>query len=86
MNSRGSDNGLIMDIKNYISRDSAIMFGKPVIKGTRIPVDLILEKLAMGETVEQLLVAYPKITKESIHACLLYASLLIKNELVYSAA
>lgn len=62
------------------------MFGKPVIKSTRIPVDLILEKLAMGESVDQLLIAYPKITKESIQACLLYASLLIKNELVYSAA
>ncbi|MBP6740412.1 MAG: DUF433 domain-containing protein [Leptospiraceae bacterium] len=75
-----------MDINNHINRDPKIMFGKPVIKSTRIPVDLILEKLAMGESVDQLLIAYPKITKESIQACLLYASLLIKNELVYSAA
>lgn len=77
---------VIMDIKEHITRDPKIMFGKPVIKGTRIPVDLILEKLAMGETFEQLLLAYPKINQSSINACLLYASLLIKNELVYSAA
>jgi uncharacterized protein (DUF433 family) len=75
-----------MEIADYISRDPKIMFGKPVIKGTRIPVDLILEKLAMGESIDQLLLAYPKINKESIYACLLYASKLIKNELVYSAA
>ncbi|HMV45083.1 MAG TPA: DUF433 domain-containing protein [Leptospiraceae bacterium] len=75
-----------MDVKEYITRDPKIMFGKPVIKGTRIPVDLILEKLALGETIEQLLLAYPKINQVSINACLLYASLLIKNEVVYSAA
>lgn len=75
-----------MDIKNYISSDPKIMFGKPVIKGTRIPVDLILEKLALGESTEQLISAYPRITKESINAYLLYASLVIKNEIIYSAA
>jgi uncharacterized protein (DUF433 family) len=75
-----------MDINDYISRDSKVMFGKPVIKETRIPVDLILEKLALGESVDQLLIAYPKLNRSSINACLLYASMLIKNELVYSAA
>lgn len=75
-----------MDLKNYISRSPDILFGKPVLKGTRIPVDLILEKLAMGETVDELLIAYPQITKESIYACLLYASLILRNETVSFAA
>ena len=68
--------------KDHISTDPKVMFGKPVIKGTRIPVDLILEKLALRESVEQLLKAYPKITKESIYACLSFASESIKNEVI----
>lgn len=68
--------------KDHISIDPKVMFGKPVIKGTRIPVDLILEKLAYGESVEQLLKAYPKITKESIYASLSFASESIKNEVI----
>ena len=43
----------------YIETNPKIMFGKPVIIGTRIPVDLILEKLSLGETTEQLLKSYP---------------------------
>ena len=46
------------------------MMGKPVITGTRITVELILEKLAAGETVEQLLEAHPCLTKEGIQAAL----------------
>ena len=45
------------------------MFGKPCIKGTRIPVDLILEKLAWGETIEDLLDAYPRLKENDIFAC-----------------
>ena len=43
------------EYKNHIEANPKIMFGKPCIKGTRIPVDLILEKLAWGETIEDLL-------------------------------
>jgi len=68
--------------KAYISTNPKVMFGKPVIKGSRIPVDLILEKLAYGESIEQLLKAYPKITKQSIYACLYFASASIKNEVI----
>lgn len=46
------------------------MFGKPVIRGTRIKVELILEKLANGETIDDILVAYPHLTSEVIHAAL----------------
>tara|TARA_Y100000590_G_C15219143_1_gene825538 strand:- start:290 stop:523 length:234 start_codon:yes stop_codon:yes gene_type:complete len=58
----------------HIVSDPKILFGKPVIKGTRIPVDLILEKLANGETFESLLTDYPKLTKEKLYACLAFAS------------
>ena len=62
------------EYKNHIEANPKIMFGKPCIKGTRIPVDLILEKLAWGETIEDLLDAYPRITKNDIQACLAYAA------------
>lgn len=50
------------------------MMGKPVIKGTRIPVELILRKLGEGATVEDLLDGYPSLSREDIQAALTYAS------------
>ena len=61
------------------------MFGKDVIIGTRVPVDLLLEKLAAGETMDQLLDAYPQITREALFACLKYAAASIKNETLLAA-
>ena len=52
--------------KNLIVADPAVMMGKPVIAGTRITVELILEKLGAGETIEQLLASYPRLTPEAI--------------------
>jgi uncharacterized protein (DUF433 family) len=75
-----------MNIDEHITADPEILFGKAVIKGTRIPVDLILEKLAAGETIAQLLKAYPRITAESIQACLLFAAESVKSIIVYKAA
>ena len=66
----------------YIETNPKIMFGKPVIIGTRIPVDLILEKLSLGETTEQLLKSYNSINKEYIYACLAFASQSVRNEVV----
>ncbi len=68
--------------KKYIETDPKVMFGKPVIIGTRIPVDLILEKLSLGETTEQLLKSYPSLKKESIFACLAFASESVKKDIV----
>jgi len=76
----------MIDWKEYITTDPEIMYGKPVIKGTRIPVDLVLEKLAYGETAEDLLKAYPNIDRNAINACLLFASDSIKNEKIYARA
>ena len=58
----------------HLSSNPEILFGKPVIVNTRIPVDLILEKLASGDSVEDLLDAYPNLKKEDIMACLLFAA------------
>lgn len=60
------------------------MFGKTVIKGTRIPVELILEKLAMGYSTEELIAAYPKVTVQDIQACLLFAADSSKHEKILS--
>lgn len=55
--------------KKLIISDPNIMMGKPVITGIRITVELILEKLAAGETVEQILEAHPRLNLEAIHSC-----------------
>ncbi|HEX8890447.1 MAG TPA: DUF433 domain-containing protein [Pyrinomonadaceae bacterium] len=60
-----------MDTK-LIQSDPNVMMGKPVIAGTRITVELILEKLSAGETIEQTLEAHPRLTRESILAALAY--------------
>jgi uncharacterized protein (DUF433 family) len=68
---------------NYTDRvvtNPAIMLGKPVIKGTRITVELILRKLSEGMSIEQLLESYQHLSKEDILAALTYASDLIANE------
>ncbi len=59
---------------NRIERNPQIMFGKPVIKGTRLTVEIILEKLAYGKTEDEILKEYPFLKKEDIKAALLYAA------------
>ena len=71
-----------MDAK-LIESNPSIMMGKPVIAGTRISVELILEKLAAGETIEQLLEAHPRLTEEGIRAALLFASQALRADVVY---
>jgi uncharacterized protein (DUF433 family) len=56
--------------KEHIESDPEILFGKMVMKGTRIPIDLILEKLTMGNSFQELLQAYPRLTQQDILACL----------------
>lgn len=62
------------------------MMGKPCVKGTRIPVYLLLEKMAAGETSEQLLAAYPQLDVEDLRGCLEYAAALAADEVVLSEA
>jgi len=69
-----------------IEAKSGVMMGKPCIRGTRIPVYLLLEKMAAGETNEQLLAAYPHLTLEDLRACLEYAAALAADEIVLAEA
>ncbi len=69
--------------KNMIVSDPKIMMGKPVIAGTRITVELILEKLAAGETVEQILAAHPRLTEDAIKEALSFAARALKSDIVY---
>jgi len=75
-----------MHYTNYVVSDPNIMMGKPVIKGTRITVELILEKLAAGESQEQILSEHPHITSEAIRAALAFASRALKADIVYPLA
>ena len=61
-------------MENLIEINPKIMVGKPVIKGTRIAVELVLEKLASGQTVGNILRSYPHLNRKQIIACLAYAS------------
>jgi uncharacterized protein (DUF433 family) len=70
---------------NMIISDPTIMMGKPVIAGTRITVELILEKLAAGEAIEQILEAYPRLTREGIQAALTYTTGVLRGDIVYPA-
>lgn len=63
----------LMDWREHIHSDPEILGGKPVIKGTRISVELILENVAFGRTVEQLLHSYPHLTRDQVLAALQYA-------------
>ena len=60
-----------------------IMVGKPIIKGTRIPVDIIIKLIAQGMTKEEILEDYPNLTEEDIKAALDYVAEIIKGEDVF---
>jgi uncharacterized protein (DUF433 family) len=71
-----------MNIAQYIESDHTIMLGKPIVKGTRLTVELILKKLAEGATINDLTSLYPNLTENHVRACLEYASLVVSQELV----
>jgi uncharacterized protein (DUF433 family) len=69
--------------KNRITVNPNILAGKPIIKGTRIAVEFILDLLANGWTTEKILKNYPQLKREDITAVLKYATALLKEEKVY---
>ncbi len=71
-----------MDYKERIVRNPKILGGKPVIKGTRIPVSLILERLSEGVSCEELLKMYPTLEREDIMAAIAYSADVIKKEVL----
>jgi uncharacterized protein (DUF433 family) len=70
-------------MENLIESNSKIMFGKPVIKGTRITVELILEKFANGESVDAILLSYPHLSREQVLACVDFAKKSLSLETIY---
>lgn len=76
-----------MNINNdLVQSDPSILMGKPVVAGTRITVELILEKLSEGETIEQILEAHPRLTREGVLAALKFAAQALRSDVVYPIA
>jgi len=73
-------------MSSLIESNPNVMMGKPVIAGTRITVELILEKLGAGETAEQILAAHPRLTPEAIQAALAFAAKALHADVVYPGA
>ena len=71
---------------DLIRSDPAVLMGKPVVAGTRITVELILEKLAAGETFDQILEAHPRLTSDGIQAALGFAASALRADAVYPTA
>ena len=66
-----------------IVSDPKVMMGKPVVEGTRITVELILEKLAAGETIEEVLEELPRLTREGILAAFGFAATALRADVIY---
>lgn len=69
--------------KRLVVSDPKIMMGKPVIAGTRITVELILEKMAAGETIDDLLAAHPRLTRDGIYAAMAFAARALRADVIY---
>ena len=63
-----------MDWRNHITTDAGILAGKPIIKGTRIAVELVLDNFASGWDHDQVLEAYPHLTRDQVRAALSFAA------------
>jgi uncharacterized protein (DUF433 family) len=71
-------------MKNQLMNSNPnIMMDKPVVAGTRITVELILEKLAAGETIEQILEVHPRLTRQAIFVALEFATQALRADVVY---
>ena len=71
------------DYQETVVFNPGVVMGKPVIAGTRITVELILEKLAAGETVEQVLEAHPRLNEEAVRAALAFAADALRADVIY---
>ena len=69
-----------MGFRDRIVVDPKIMVGKPVVRGARVPVELVLKRLAQDLALQPLLEAYPRLTAEDVQACLEYAQALVERE------
>lgn len=69
--------------REHVVSDPQIMMGKPTIAGTRITVESIVERLAGGETTQQILEAHPRLTEDAIRAALAFAAESLRADVVY---
>jgi uncharacterized protein (DUF433 family) len=74
---------VVMNWQEYIGSDEKILSGKPAVKGTRLSVDFLLERLADGWTEQELLDNYPRLTKEALKALFTYVHVTMKDNLIY---
>ncbi len=75
-----------MDISHYIEINPKIMMGKPIIKGTRITVEQILDNLSESNSIDEVLVAYPHLNIDQIHAALSFAARSLGSDEFYPIA
>jgi uncharacterized protein (DUF433 family) len=73
----------MINYREWITSNPSVLFGKPAIKGTRIPVELILDELSSGATIEDILESYPRLTSEAIYAALAFAADTLRPEVIY---
>ena len=72
-----------MDWHDHITVDPGVLAGKPVVKRTRIAVEMVIDRLAAGWTQQQILDSYPTLNAEDVRACLTYASEILHGEKVF---
>lgn len=72
-----------MNWQERIVVDPEILVGKPVVRGTRIAVEFVIDLLASGWTMEEILDEYDHLTRDDIQACLAYAGEILQSERVY---
>ena len=80
---RWLEGGHVRDYREIVVSNPGVMMGKPVIVGTRITVELILQKLAAGETVEQILEAHPRLNEDAVRAALAFAADALRADVIY---
>ncbi len=73
-----------MDWHDRITVDADVLVGKPVVKGTRIAVEFVVDLLARGYTAQQIVTQYDHITLDDVQACLAYAAEVLQSEKVYA--
>jgi len=73
-----------MNWRDRITLDPKILVGKPIVRGTRISVEFVVDLLGRGWTTEQILSEYDQLTRDDVQACLAYAGDVLKSERVYA--
>ncbi|MBN1671751.1 MAG: DUF433 domain-containing protein [Kiritimatiellae bacterium] len=72
--------------KELIQSNPSVMMGKPVVAGTRVTVELILEKLGAGESIDQILEEHPRLTREGVLAAIRFGSKVLRADVEYPVA